>query len=316
MSVKVLHDMQPELMPTIADGGHGSGHDGGHGRGGGGDGVDGGQSKAHIHSLLQKTGMWRASSLDCDYRQGIPTGFDTLDEKLAGQGWPADAITEFLLPRAGIGELRLLMPALSHLSKSESRWQVWVSPPHIPYAPALVQAGIRLDRQLIIKPRSAEDTLWVLSKALASGACSLVMSWAEHIRPEHIRRLQVACRDGQCAGVLFRSDQHTQTHSPAELRIRLQTTDRARGIHNPRNTHHTHHTHHTHSTHNSTHNSTHVSLHILKRRGGWAPPPFDVRLGDALRGKSDELHQLTVDRSSDYQLPVIDHLNTGMELTL
>ncbi len=259
------------MMPTIASGG--------------------GQSKTHIDSLLQKTGMWRASSLDCDYRQGIPTGFDALDEKLAGKGWPADAITEFLLPRAGIGELRLLMPALSHLSKSESRWQVWVSPPHIPYAPALFQAGIRLDRQLIIHPRSAEDTLWVLSKALASGACSLVMSWAEHIRPEHIRRLQVACRDGQCAGVLFRSDQHTQTHSPAELRIRMQATDR-------------------------THNGTHISLHILKRRGGWAPPPFDLRLGDALRGKPDELHQLTVDLSSDYRLPATNHLNTGMELTL
>ena len=140
----------------------------------------------HIHSLLQKTGMWRASSLDCDYRQGIATGFHQLDEKLAGHGWPSDAITEFLLPRSGIGELRLVMPALAHLSRSESRWQVWVSPPHIPYAPALVQAGIRLDRQLIIQPQSEEDRLWVLSKALASGACSLVMAWPDRIRPEQI----------------------------------------------------------------------------------------------------------------------------------
>ena len=64
------------MMPTIASGG--------------------GQSKTHIDSLLQKTGMWRASSLDCDYRQGIPTGCDALEEKLAGMGWPGAAITDIL----------------------------------------------------------------------------------------------------------------------------------------------------------------------------------------------------------------------------
>ncbi len=236
--------------------------------------------EGHIHSLLQKTGMWRASSLDCDYRQGIATGFHQLDEKLAGHGWPSDAITEFLLPRSGIGELRLVMPALAHLSRSESRWQVWVSPPHIPYAPALVQAGVRLDRQLIIQPQSEEDRLWVLSKALESGACSLVMAWPDRMRPEQIRRLQVACRDGQCAGILFRADQYTQTHSPAELRIRLLTDIDRHDIGSrskPRPD----------STHDNKHSNNRIGLQILKRRGGWAPSPFEVRLGDALGGRPD-----------------------------
>lgn len=260
----------------------------------------------HLHSLLQQTGMWRASSLDCDYRQGIATGFHQLDEKLAGEGWPSDAITEFLLPRFGIGELRLLMPALSLLSKSQSRWQVWVSPPHIPYAPALVQAGIRLDRQLIVQPQSEEDTLWVLSKALASGACSLVMAWPGRIRPEHVRRLQVACRDGQCAGILFRSDQHIRTPSPAELRVRLHTgTDRAR-----------HHAVPNHAPPARVDSSTHIALHILKRRGGWAQAPFELRLGDALSISTNDVQQSPVDQTPPAELTSIEspHVETGLQL--
>ena len=59
---------------------------------------------------------------------------------------------ELLLPCAGIGELRLLMPALRALSNTQNRWLAWINPPFIPYAPALQAAGIESSKILLIHP--------------------------------------------------------------------------------------------------------------------------------------------------------------------
>ena len=40
-----------------------------------------------------------------------------------------------------IGELQLVIPALAALSRE--RWILWLSPPYIPYAPALAASGSR-----------------------------------------------------------------------------------------------------------------------------------------------------------------------------
>ena len=44
---------------------------------------------------------------------------------------------ELLSEDYGIGELRLLSPALATLSSTDDRCIAWVNPPHLPYAPAL-----------------------------------------------------------------------------------------------------------------------------------------------------------------------------------
>ena len=79
-----------------------------------------------------------------EQKQGTPTGFSILDEQLSGSGWPTDGITELLYEHAGIGEIRLLAPALANLSQQKAGWILWISPPYIPYAPALIAAGIAL----------------------------------------------------------------------------------------------------------------------------------------------------------------------------
>ena len=66
--------------------------------------------------------MWRASSIDCNPHTGTPTGFPVLDRQLPGGGWPVDGIAELLYDHQGIGELRLLVPALAYLSREQARW--------------------------------------------------------------------------------------------------------------------------------------------------------------------------------------------------
>tara|TARA_B110000977_G_scaffold177725_1_gene234533 strand:+ start:86 stop:367 length:282 start_codon:yes stop_codon:yes gene_type:complete len=56
-----------------------------------------------LGELLEKTGLWRASSIDVDYKQHCSTGFSTLHQALPGAGWPVDGVTEFPHKGEGIG---------------------------------------------------------------------------------------------------------------------------------------------------------------------------------------------------------------------
>lgn len=57
--------------------------------------------------------LWRASQMGGGRRVVTPSGFAVLDAQLPGQGWPHGELTELLLAQPGIGELRLLAPALA-----------------------------------------------------------------------------------------------------------------------------------------------------------------------------------------------------------
>ena len=209
--------------------------------------------------LLQRTGLWRASSIHCDFRKGVSTGFKVLDEHLPGSGWPEDGVTELLHDQYGIGELRLLTPALARLSREQTRWLLWVSPPYIPYPPALLKAGIDLTSVLIVKPKTASDTLWVLEQALSSKSCSAVLAWPRNINSKQIRRLQVASKKGNSWSILFRPASAADHASPAELRVQLFATKTS-----------------------ALQKSTSINLKILKRRGGWATGIINLHFGDTL----------------------------------
>src|SRR2546427_8025513 len=108
--------------------------------------------------LLDRPDIWRGDSLS---RAGTPTiscGFPGLDAELPGRGWPAGALTEILPAHEGIGELRLLGPALAGLSKRGLRL-VWIAPPHLPHAPALAAVGIDVAELLIVRTASPQEKL-------------------------------------------------------------------------------------------------------------------------------------------------------------
>lgn len=149
----------------------------------------------------------------------LPTGHGALDDALPGGGWPIGALTELVVPRWGIGELRLLLPALSELSRAR-RWLVWIAPPHVPYAPALLQAGVDLRYALLIEARNApRDLLWSMEKLLRNPETGMVMAWPQAARTGDLRRLQLAAETGQTLGMLFH--QRPIERSPAALRLQL-----------------------------------------------------------------------------------------------
>ena len=190
-----------------------------------------------LATILQTGRVWRGASVSAGGQAGLPSGFAALDEQLPGGGWPAGVLTEILPAHEGIGELRLLGPALARLS-AQGRTLAWIAPPYLPYAPALAAAGIALPRIVIVRTANARDALWAAEQALRSNACGAVLCWLERPRYPDLRRLQVAAEGGDAAGFVFRKPVAVNESSPAPLRLSLATD--AGGL----------------------------AVHILKRRGG------------------------------------------------
>ena len=148
------------------------------------------------------------------------TGRSSLDARLPGGGWPTASLIEVLLEDTGLGEIQLFLPALvACQGRVESPWLIWISPPHEPYAPALAQQGIQLNRLLVVRPPSATEALWAAEQSLSSGVCAAVFLWLKGTDDRWLRRLKLAAEEGGALGVLFRPERHRYESSPASLRL-------------------------------------------------------------------------------------------------
>lgn len=149
------------------------------------------------------------------------TGFRSLDALLPGEGWPVGALTEVIPVCEGLGELSLCLPALSLLCR-EGRYVAFVAPPHIPYAPALRQAGIPLEFVVWIDAHRDEDVQWSAEQLLREGQAGAVLVWTV-TRDEHaLRRLQLAAESGKAIALAYRPAFSLRQPSPAAIRIALQ----------------------------------------------------------------------------------------------
>lgn len=201
----------------------------------------------NLEPILQRPDVWRGSQAPAT--DAIASGYAELDRLLSG-GWPRGALTEIHLPLEGVGELRLLLPALARLSRGD-RWVALIAPRYVPYAPALAAAGVNLSRLLLVHPRTRSDHLWAIESALRSGACAAVLAWAEDITAAYLRRWQLAAEIGKAWGVLFQ--RHPVADSPAAVRLRVMPE--VKGA---------------------------VTVNILKRRGGWPPGPVRLEIDHAV----------------------------------
>ena len=183
-----------------------------------------------LHALLQRADVRRGAELGRVAVPSVPSGFPALDAELPGGGWPASALTEILPKHEGIGELRLLGPALARLARAGRRL-AWIAPPHLPYAPAIAAAGIALERLLVVRTGSAQETLWATEQALRAGACGAVLAWLDAPRYPDLRRLQLAAEASPGLAVLFRAPHAAREASPAPLRLLLGTAAGGLAVH-------------------------------------------------------------------------------------
>jgi protein ImuA len=181
-----------------------------------------------LSGLLAHPAIWRGRS--AARTKTLSTGFAALDEGLPGGGWPHAGLIEILPTCFGVGELSLLLPALATVTRRpEARWCAWVGPPLRPFAPALAQGGVALERVLVVntpkKDVKGKNTLWAFEQTLRSGACDIALAWLRSALPRQVRRLHLAAQRGDTLGVLFRPRQAARDSSPAVLRVAVEPGD-------------------------------------------------------------------------------------------
>jgi len=170
-------------------------------------------------SLAHISGLWRGGRAN----RGIPvisTGHAKLDRHLPDRGWPLGALTELLTETSGSGEFSLLLPSLSRIS-SRGQWVVLVDPPWIPYPPAMHGHGIALERLMLIRTNTVQESLWACEQALRGVRGGALLAWQENPGFTRMRRLQLAARAGHKASFIFRPMVAAGQPSPAALRLKL-----------------------------------------------------------------------------------------------
>lgn len=174
-----------------------------------------------LETLIRDARIWRGHGQVRQSQPEEPTGYQALDRQLGATGWPRGALTECLVDHCGIGELQLFLPLMQTLSH-RNRTIFWLNPPHLPYAPALLQADIRLEKVILVRTKDTGDFLWALDNCLRSPVTGLVMAWPGRLVSRDIRRLQLAAEAGASVGVLFRERRYSEHNSPAALRLELE----------------------------------------------------------------------------------------------
>ena len=173
-----------------------------------------------IHHLLRRNpNIWRGSEMAGQGKRGHPTGYPQLDAILPTRGWPQNAMMEIITPHWGMGELQLLMPFMRSITE-QGKWILWISPPYLLYAPALVRASIDIKQVLVVQlENSCKEVLWTIEKALQTESCGLVLAWQNWLPNKVIRRLQLAAESGQTLGALFHHRDSKDSLSSLRLRI-------------------------------------------------------------------------------------------------
>lgn len=189
--------------------------------------------------------LWRGTQLARQHGKTVNTGYENLSAELPGRGWPVATLIELLVQQPGIGEMRLLAPALEAVSK---RPIALINPVHVPNALGLEFSGIPANKLLLLRGRASADLLWAAEQVLKAGTCGAVILWQQHIRPESLRRLSLNAASAETLLFVIRPLAAQQDSSPATLRLAVRPS--AEG----------------------------VSVDIVKRKGPIGAGPLEVAL--------------------------------------
>ena len=174
---------------------------------------------AALAELLHNPLLWRGDQL-ARADAVVSSGLVELDGELPGGGWPRGGLVELLADDQGIGELRLLLPALRRLVEA-GEWIMLVAPPHIPYAPAFAGRGIDPSRVLVVAAAEEKQRWWAAEQVLRANSAGAVLFWPHAVNDQRLRRLQLAAQEGAALAFMFTGTARAAQPSPAPLRIRL-----------------------------------------------------------------------------------------------
>lgn len=171
-----------------------------------------------LAQLLQREDVWVGYSHQAVACAAVPSGYEALDAQLVNQGWPLGSLIEICHPPLH-GDWQLLIPALRQLSGLV----VLVNPPVIPFSQALIQAGIDLERLIIVdagdKPQFIASFIELMRANVGA-----VLAWQPRASLSYTetRKCLLSASEGSGLAVLFRPMEQQRQSSPASLRLSVR----------------------------------------------------------------------------------------------
>lgn len=171
--------------------------------------------------------LWRASQLARHTARTLDTGYAALSAELPGGGWPIGALVDLLVQQPGVGEMRLLSPALGALGAADATGKrpiALVQPPHVPNGLGLDYIGLPLRQLMLVNAQTTGDALWATEQILRAGSCGALLLWIERVPVSSLRRLHLAAQSSDTLFVAMRPLAAAADTSPALLRLALRAT--------------------------------------------------------------------------------------------
>ena len=193
--------------------------------------------------------VWRADELARPVDAVVATGHAALDAQLPAGGWPVGALVEVLQGKNNLNEWRLLLPALARCSGPV----LLVGAPHQPFGPGLAAQGLDPQRLLCVTAQTTAQRLWACEQALRCADVTAVLAWLPQVRPEQLRRLQMAASTHSKLLFVMRPLAAREESSPAALRVLVSGQGSGQGS-----------------------GQEGLALHILKRRGPPLAQPLSL----------------------------------------
>lgn len=168
-----------------------------------------------LEQLLQREDVWLGHSRRFSAGVALDTGHAELNPCLVQRGWPLAGLVEVCQPWMQ-GEWQLFTPALLQVSGLI----VLLNPPATPFSQALIQAGIDLERLLVVSAADKDHFLACFIELSRAGVGAL-LAWQprESLTYTELRKCHLAAQEASGLYVLFRTAAAQQQSSPAALRL-------------------------------------------------------------------------------------------------
>ncbi len=171
-----------------------------------------------LQQLLLRDDIWMGHSQRFTTRSAMDTGYEGLNEGLLNRGWPLGNLVE-VCQQGMQGEWQLFTPALLNMPGLI----VLLNPPAEPFSQAFIQAGIDLERMVVISAPDKNHFIACFIE-LTRASVGSVMAWQpkDSLTYTELRKCLLAASEGTGLSVMFRPSTAQQQSSPAALRLFAQ----------------------------------------------------------------------------------------------
>jgi hypothetical protein len=169
--------------------------------------------------LNSRDDIWRLGDETPKNLEIYKSGLKELDTFLPNGGWPQIGLIEIIVEHYGLGELQLLMPLMRNLT-NQDKILLWICPPYKICTSALLNAGIDIEKLLIISSEvKKKDALWAAEQALQTQEFGIVLLWQNHLKRNALHRLLLATKNNKTLGVLFKKEKTENSQSSMILKL-------------------------------------------------------------------------------------------------